>query len=77
VLEPCPHGVAEVERQILDDEKVVRRYPSVAGESVVLKSYARVGVPVVPRYIGRSTETRGELRVADALAKGPRTPLVL
>jgi hypothetical protein len=47
-----------------------------AGESVVLEPHAGVGVPDVPRYIGRSVEARGEPRVPDALAKGPWTPLV-
>jgi hypothetical protein len=63
-------------RQILDDEKVARRSPGVAGELVVLEPCAGVGVLVVPRYVGRSTEVRRELRIADTLAKGPRTPLV-
>jgi hypothetical protein len=60
VLEPCPRGVAEVERQVLDDEEIVRRSPGVAGESVVLKPHAGVGLPVVPGYVGWSPETRGE-----------------
>jgi hypothetical protein len=69
-------GVAEVERQILDDEEVVCRSPGVASESVVLEPYAGVGVPVVPRYVSRSADARMELRVTDALTKGPWTPLV-
>jgi hypothetical protein len=28
VLEPRPRGVAEVERQVLDDEEVIRRPPA-------------------------------------------------
>jgi hypothetical protein len=48
----------------------------VAGESVVLKPYAGVGIPVVPGYVGQSSETRGEPRIPDALAKGLWTPLV-
>jgi hypothetical protein len=36
VLEPRPRGVAEVERQILDDEEVVCRPARVTRESVVL-----------------------------------------
>jgi hypothetical protein len=70
------HGVVAVKRQILYDEEVVRRSPGMAGESVVLEPHAGVGVPDVPRYIGRSVEARGEPRVPDALAKGPWTPLV-
>jgi hypothetical protein len=49
-------GVTGIEQQILDDEEVVCRSPGVAGESVVLEPYTRVGVPVVPRYVGRSTK---------------------
>jgi hypothetical protein len=48
----------------------------VAGESVVLEPHAGVGVPVVPGYVGRSPETRGEPRIPDALANGPWTSLV-
>jgi hypothetical protein len=48
----------------------------VACEPVVLEPYAGVGVPIVSRHIGQSPEARGELRVADAPAKGPRTSLV-
>jgi hypothetical protein len=76
VLEPHPRGVAKVELHVLDDEEVIRRSPGVAGKSVVLEPYTGVGVPVVPGYVGRSSETRGEPRISDALAKGPRTPLV-
>jgi hypothetical protein len=47
----------------------------VAGESIDLEPHTGVGVPVVPRYVGWSTRARGELRIADALAKGPWTPL--
>jgi hypothetical protein len=75
ILEPCPCGVAEVERQILDDEEVVRRSPGMASEPVVLEPHAGVGVSVVPRYVGRSVEARGEPRTPDALAKGPWTSL--
>jgi hypothetical protein len=56
VLEPSARGVTEVERQVLDDEKVVSRTPGVACELVILEPYAGVGVPVVSRYIGRSVE---------------------
>jgi hypothetical protein len=45
------------------------------GESVVLEPHAGFGVPVTPRYVGRSTKARRELRVANALAKGSWTPL--
>jgi hypothetical protein len=48
----------------------------VACEPVVLEPYAGVGVPIVSWHIGRSPETRGDLRVTDASAKSPRTPLV-
>jgi hypothetical protein len=76
VLKLSAHGVAEVERQVLDAEEVVCRSPGVACEPVVLEPYAGVGVPVVSRYIGRSMEARRKLRVADALAKGPWTSLI-
>jgi hypothetical protein len=56
VLEPCPHGVAEVERQVLDDEEDVCRSTRVAHESVVLQPHAGVYLPVVSRDIGRSSE---------------------
>jgi hypothetical protein len=69
-------GVAEVERQILDHEEIVGRPTSVACKSVVLEPHTRVGVPVVSRYVGRSPEAQGELRIMDALAKSRRTPLV-
>jgi hypothetical protein len=46
-----------------------------ARKSVVLKPYAGIGVPVVSWHIGRGSEARGELHVADALTKGPRSTL--
>jgi hypothetical protein len=58
------------------DEEIICHSPGVAGEVVVLQPHTRVDVPIVPRYVGRSTETGRELRVADARANGPRTPLV-
>jgi hypothetical protein len=69
-------GVAEVERQVLDHEEIIGRPTGVAREPVVLELDTRVGVPVVPWYVGRSPETRGELRVTDAPVKSPWTPLV-
>jgi hypothetical protein len=33
VLDPCPCGVTEVERQVLDDEEIVHRSPGVVGGS--------------------------------------------
>jgi hypothetical protein len=75
VLEPHSHGVAEVERLVLDDEEVIHHSPGVAGESVVLEPLTGVGVPVIPRYVGRSMEARGEPRIVDALTKGPWTSL--
>jgi hypothetical protein len=59
VLELRARGVTEVKRQVLDDEEVVGRSPSVACEPVVLEPYAGVGVPIVSRHIGRSLEMRG------------------
>jgi hypothetical protein len=47
-----------------------------AREPVVLEPHAGVGVPIVSWHIGRSTKARRELRVADALTKGPWTSLV-
>jgi hypothetical protein len=76
VLEPCAHKVAELERQVLDDEEIVGRSTSVAYEQVVLEPYTWVGVPIVSRHIGRSPEARRELRVVEAPAKSPRTSLV-
>jgi hypothetical protein len=77
VLEPCPRGVTEVERQILDDEEIVRCSSGVASKPVVLEPHSGVGVPLVPWHVGQSTKARRELRVADALSKGPQTFLVL
>jgi hypothetical protein len=57
VLEPCPRGVTEVERQVLDGEEVICRSLRVARKSVVLEPHTRVGVPVVPGDVGRSTKT--------------------
>jgi hypothetical protein len=48
----------------------------VARESVVLEPYTGVGVPIVSWHIGRSPEARGKLRVMDAPAESPWTPLV-
>jgi hypothetical protein len=45
-----------VERQVLDDEEVVYRSTRVAREPVVLQPHARVGVPVILRYVGQSYE---------------------
>jgi hypothetical protein len=47
VLKPRARRIAEVERQVLDDEQVVGRSPGVARESVVLEPYTGVGVPIV------------------------------
>jgi hypothetical protein len=58
----------EVERQVLDHEEIVGRSTGVAREPVVLEPYTGVGVPIIPWHVGRSSEARGELRVADALA---------
>jgi hypothetical protein len=46
-----------------------------ARKSVVLEPYAGIGVPVVSWHIGRGSEVRGELRVADAPTKGPWSTL--
>jgi hypothetical protein len=75
VLEPRARGVAEVERQILDHEEIISRPTGVACELVVLEPYAGVGIPIVPRYVGRGPEAREELRITDAPAEGPWTPL--
>jgi hypothetical protein len=56
--------------------EVVCRCPGVASKPIVLEPHAGVGVPVVPWHVGRSAKARKELRVADALAKSPWTPLV-
>jgi hypothetical protein len=64
-----------MERQVLYDEEVARRSPCVACEPVVLEPHAGDGVPTVPGYVGRSSETRGEPRISDALAKA-RGPLL-
>jgi hypothetical protein len=45
VLEPRACGIAEVERQVLDDEQVIGRSPGVARESVVLEPYTGVESP--------------------------------
>jgi hypothetical protein len=76
VLEPRARGIAEVERQVLDDEEVVGRSPGVACELVVLEPYVGVGVPIVSRHIGQSQVARRKFHVTDALDKGPRTSLV-
>jgi hypothetical protein len=56
VFEPRACRVAEVERQVLDDEEVVSRSTGVACEPVVLEPHAGVGVPIVSWHIGRSLE---------------------
>jgi hypothetical protein len=76
VLEPCACRVAELEWKVLDNEEIVGCSTGVAREPVVLEPHVGVGVPIVSCHIGRSPEARGELRVADAPAKGPWTPLV-
>jgi hypothetical protein len=78
VLKPCPRRVTEVEWQDLADEKVVRRAPppGVASEPIVLEPHTGFSVPIIPWYVGRSTEARTELHVMDALTKSPWTPLV-
>jgi hypothetical protein len=48
----------------------------VARELVILEPHTGVGVPIVSWHIGRSPKSRGELRVVDAPAKSPWTPLV-
>jgi hypothetical protein len=57
VLEPHPRRVAEVERQVLYDEEVVCHSSRVACEPVVLEPHAGVGIPILPRYVGRIPET--------------------
>jgi hypothetical protein len=76
VLEPCPRGVTEVKRQVLDNKVIICCSPGVASESVVLEPHTRVGVPVIPRYVGQDVEARGEPRILDALTKSPLTSLV-
>jgi hypothetical protein len=49
VLELGLHGVTEVERQVLDDEKIVCHSTYVTREPVVLQPHARVGLP---SYLG-------------------------
>jgi hypothetical protein len=51
LLEPCPCGVTELERQVLGDEEVVCHSSCVAYEPVVLEPHAGVGVPIIPMYI--------------------------
>jgi hypothetical protein len=75
VLKPRPHGVAEVERQVLYDEEVICRSSRMARELLVLEPDAGVGIPVIPGYVGRSPKMRGECRILYALAKGLWTPL--
>jgi hypothetical protein len=48
----------------------------VADEPVVLEPYDGFDVPIVPGYVGQSSETRGEPCIWDALAKSLWTPLV-
>jgi hypothetical protein len=62
VLEPSARGVAEVERQVLDDEEVVGHFPGMACEPLILEPYAGVGILVVSWYIGRSPEARRKRR---------------
>jgi hypothetical protein len=47
-----------------------------ACEPIVLEPHTGVGVPIVPGYVGQSSETRGEPSIPDALAKGSWTLLV-
>jgi hypothetical protein len=61
VLEQCAWRVTEVERQVLDKEKVVSRSTSVALEPVVLEPHVGVGVPIVSWHIGRRPEARGDV----------------
>jgi hypothetical protein len=44
----------------------------VTRESGVLEPHAGVGIPVVPGYVGRSSEMQGKPRIPDALTKGSR-----
>jgi hypothetical protein len=76
VLEPRPRRVAEVERQVLDDEEIIRRCPPCDTRAGSPRATRWCCVPVVPRYVGRSSKTRGEPRTPDALAKGSWTPLI-
>jgi hypothetical protein len=75
VLDLGTCGVTEVERQVLDHEKIVGRSSGMARKSVVLEPYAGNSVPVVSWHIGRGPEARGELHVADAPTKGPWSTL--
>jgi hypothetical protein len=76
VLEPHACRVTEVEWKVLDHEEIVGRTTGMAHEPVVLEPYTRVGVPIVPWHVGWRPIARGELRVTDASAKSPGTPLV-
>jgi hypothetical protein len=75
MLESCARGVAEVEWQILDHKEIISRSSGMARESVVLKPYAGIVVPVVSWHVGQGPKVRGELRVADAPTKGPQSRL--
>jgi hypothetical protein len=76
MLEPHARGVAEVKRQILDNEEIVGRPTGVTRETVVLKPHTGVGDPVISQYVGWGPEAREELRVTNAPAESPRTLLV-
>jgi hypothetical protein len=56
VLEPCPRGVAEVERQILDDEEIIYRSARMARELVVFQPHTGVSVSVISRDVGWSSK---------------------
>jgi hypothetical protein len=55
VLEPGTCRVGEVQRDAFDDEQIVGRSIVVAGKVIVLKPYARVGLPVVLCDSGQGT----------------------
>jgi hypothetical protein len=52
-----PHGVTEVELQVLYDEEVISHSSRVACEPIILEPHTGVSVPVVLGYDGRSLET--------------------
>lgn len=55
-LEPRPDVLSHADRKIRDDEMVIYRTPSSAGEAEVLEPYSRAGIPRVLSNVHRRTE---------------------
>ena len=70
-FEPCPNIFPHVDREILNDEKVIIHPSSSVGEPEIFEPNTGVRLPGVLGNFGGQSEALWERRPSDVLAKGP------